>query len=98
MIHSLSGSVTTLAKAGEACDKNGWKNATLIRSDAAEYELPDAVDGAIFSLSYATMRHRKRVLRHAWGQLKPGGRLVMLDSKVPSGLLWRMTIRCFCGF
>ena len=80
-----------LAKAGEACDKNGWRNVTLIRSDAAEYELPDAVDGAIFSLSYATMRHRKRVLRHAWGQLKPGGRLVMLDSKVPSGFLWRMT-------
>jgi ubiquinone/menaquinone biosynthesis C-methylase UbiE len=84
-----------LAKAGEACDKNGWKNVILICSDAAEYELPEAVDGAIFSLSYATMRHRKQVLRHAWEQIKPGGRLVMLDSRFLSGLLWRLTYPLF---
>jgi len=39
--------------------------------------LPEAVDGAIFSLSYCVMRDRKQALRHAWQQLEPGGRLVI---------------------
>ena len=80
-----------LVKASEACDKNGWTNVTLIRADAAEYELPEPVDGAIFSLSYAVMRDRKQALRNAWRQLKPGGRMVMLDAKVLSGFLGRTT-------
>jgi len=80
-----------LVKASEACDKNGWTNVTLIRADAADYELPEPVDGAIFSLSYAVMRDRKQALRNAWRQLKPGGRMVMLDAKVLSGFLGRKT-------
>ena len=80
-----------LVKASEACDKNGWTNVTLIRADAADYELPEPVDGAIFSLSYAVMRDRKQALRNAWRQLKPGGRMVMLDAKVLSGFLGRTT-------
>jgi len=79
-----------LAKAREACEKNGCTNVRLIQSDAAEYELPELVDGAIFSLSYCTMRHRKLALRHAWEQLKSGGRLVMLDAKALSGWLGRL--------
>jgi ubiquinone/menaquinone biosynthesis C-methylase UbiE len=79
-----------LAKAQEACEKNGCTNVRLIQSDAAEYELPELVDGAIFSLSYCTMRHRKLALRHAWKQLKSGGRLVMLDAKALSGWLGRV--------
>jgi demethylmenaquinone methyltransferase/2-methoxy-6-polyprenyl-1,4-benzoquinol methylase len=79
-----------LAKAREACEKNGCTNVRLIQSDAAEYELPELVDGAIFSLSYCTMRHRKLALRHAWEQLKSGGRLVMLDAKTLSGWLGRL--------
>lgn len=84
-----------LARARALCDKREWKNVTLVRADAAEYELPEPVDGAIFSLSYATMRDRRQVLRHAWKQLKPGGRLVMLDAKVLSGLLGRLTYPLF---
>jgi ubiquinone/menaquinone biosynthesis C-methylase UbiE len=89
-VYGIDISEGMLAKAVEACDKNGWKNVTLIRSDAVEYELPELVDGAIFSLSYCTMRHRKLALRHAWLQLKSGGRLVMLDAKALSGWLGRV--------
>ena len=89
-VYGIDISEGMLAKAGEACDKNGWKNVTLIRSDAVEYELPELVDGAIFSLSYCTMRHRQQALRHAWTQLKSGGRLVMLDAKALSGWLGRV--------
>jgi len=36
------------------------------------------------------MRDRKQALRHAWQQLEPGGRLVMLDAKTLSGRLGRL--------
>jgi ubiquinone/menaquinone biosynthesis C-methylase UbiE len=89
-VYGIDISEGMLAKAREACKKNGWANVRLIQSDAAEYELPELVDGAIFSLSYCTMRHRKLALRHAWAQLKSGGRLVMLDAKALSGWLGRL--------
>jgi len=37
------------------------------------------------------MRDRKQALRNAWRQLKPGGRMVMLDAKVLSGFFGRTT-------
>jgi ubiquinone/menaquinone biosynthesis C-methylase UbiE len=89
-VYGIDLSEGMLAKAREACEKNGCTNVRLIQSDAAEYELPELVDGAIFSLSYCTMRHRKLALRHAWEQLKSGGRLVMLDAKALSGWLGRL--------
>jgi ubiquinone/menaquinone biosynthesis C-methylase UbiE len=89
-VYGIDISEGMLAKAREACEKNGCTNVRLIQSDAAEYELPELVDGAIFSLSYCTMRHRKLALRHAWEQLKSGGRLVMLDAKALSGWLGRL--------
>lgn len=84
-----------LARARALCDKRHWNNVTLVHSDAAEYQLPEPVDGVIFSLSYCTMRHRKKVLRHAWAQLKPGGRLVMLDAKALPGLPGLLTYPFF---
>ena len=89
-VYGIDISEGMLAKARETCEKNGCTNVRLIQSDAAEYELPELVDGAIFSLYYCTMRHRKLALRHAWEQLKSGGRLVMLDAKALSGWLGRL--------
>jgi len=74
-----------LAEATSLCSRRGWTNVTLLHADAAEYELPQKVDGAVFSLSYATMPHRRRVLHHAWEQVKPGGSLVMMDACPLSG-------------
>ncbi len=92
-VYGIDISEGMLAKARASCEKNERANMTLIQSDASEYELPEPVDGAIFSLSYAVMRDRKQALRHAWNQLKPGGRLVMLDAKTLSGFVGRMTYR-----
>jgi hypothetical protein len=41
----------------------------------------------LFSLSYATMIQRREILRHAWDQLKPGGRLVIMDARIPKGTI-----------
>jgi hypothetical protein len=32
------------------------------------------------------MPHHLAVLHHAWTQLRPGGRIVIMDGKLPSGL------------
>jgi ubiquinone/menaquinone biosynthesis C-methylase UbiE len=74
-----------LRKAQVLRDTNGWRNIELTECDAADYVAPEPLDGVLFSLSYNTMPHHRAVLRHAWEQLRPGGRLVIMDAKVPPG-------------
>lgn len=86
-----------LAEARELCDRAGWRNVTLLRADAAEYELPEAVDGVIFSLSYAVIPHHREAIRHAWEQLRPGGYLVIMDAKLPPASRAGCSTRSWCG-
>jgi ubiquinone/menaquinone biosynthesis C-methylase UbiE len=81
-----------LADAQEMCARKRWDNVTLIRSDAAQYNVPEAVDGVLFSLSYAVMPHHREVLRHAWEQLRPGGSLVIMDAKLPPGIRGKLLL------
>ena len=81
-----------LAKAREICDRNRWSNVELIECDAAEYQAPVPLDGVMFGLSYNTMPHHLTVLREAWNQLRPGGRLVIMDAKLPPGLGGRLIL------
>jgi ubiquinone/menaquinone biosynthesis C-methylase UbiE len=90
-VYGIDLSEGMLAKARLACEQGGLTNVLLIQADASEYELREPVDGAIFSLSYAVMRDRKQALRNAWRQLKPGGRMVMLDARVLDGFFGRTT-------
>jgi hypothetical protein len=46
----------------------------------------------MFGLSYNTMPHHLTVLREAWDQLRPGGRLVIMDAKLPDGLGGRLVL------
>jgi demethylmenaquinone methyltransferase/2-methoxy-6-polyprenyl-1,4-benzoquinol methylase len=75
-----------LGKARRLRDANGWGNISLIQCDAADFRSPEPLDGVFFSLSYNTMPHHLTVLRQAWRQLRPGGRLVIMDAKLPPGL------------
>ena len=79
-----------LAGARKLCSRRGWRKVTLIHRDASDYNLPEAVDGALFSLSYCTMPRRRDVLRHAWNQLHPGGHLLIMDAKRAPGLAGRV--------
>ena len=78
-----------LAKARKLADDNGWSNVSLVRSEALVYTAPQPLDGILFSLSYNTMPHHRAVLRHALSQLRPGGRIVIMDAKLPSGSFGR---------
>jgi demethylmenaquinone methyltransferase/2-methoxy-6-polyprenyl-1,4-benzoquinol methylase len=79
-----------LGRAKGLCSRNGWGNVTLLLSDATAYSLPETVDAVLFSLCYSTMPHHRLVLRHAWEHLREGGRVVILDSKLPSGIAGRI--------
>jgi ubiquinone/menaquinone biosynthesis C-methylase UbiE len=79
-----------LAEARELCAGREWHNVELIRADAVDYALPEPVDGAIFSLSYAVIPKHLDALRHAWNQLRPGGYLVIMDARLPSGITGKL--------
>jgi SAM-dependent methyltransferase len=79
-----------MLEANELCAQCELNNVDLIRADAARYILPEPVDDVIFSLYYAVIPHHRAALRHAWNQLRPGGYLVVMDAKVPSGILGKL--------
>jgi SAM-dependent methyltransferase len=79
-----------LSEARKLSAEAGWRNVTLSRSDAVSYAAPVAVDGAIFSLSYAVIPQHREALRHTWEQLRPGGYLVIMDAKLPSNFIGRL--------
>jgi ubiquinone/menaquinone biosynthesis C-methylase UbiE len=81
-----------LGKARELCARHDWRNVMLTEQDAAEYAAPEPLDGVLFGLSYNTMPHHLAVLQNAWSQLRPGGRLVVMDAKLPPGLGGEMVL------
>ncbi len=84
-IYGIDISPGMLGKAQQLCDAAHWHNIELRECDAADFTAPAPLDAVLFSLSYNTMPHHRRVLRRAWTQLRPGGRLVIMDAKVPPG-------------
>ena len=85
-IYGVDLSAGMLARAQALCEQQHWHNVELVQDDAAEYATPEPLDGVLFGLSYNTMPHHLIVLRHALKQLRPGGRIVIMDGKVPPGL------------
>lgn len=75
-----------LAHAQALCARKGWDNIVLSQSDALDFTAPEPLDAVLFSLSYNTMPHHRAVLEHALGQLRPGGRIVVMDAKLPPGI------------
>ncbi len=84
-VYGVDLSAGMLDKARELRERNNWANVTLTRGDALVYSAPELLDGVLFSLSYNTMPHHRSVLLHALSQLRPGGRIVIMDAKLPSG-------------
>ncbi|HEX9941172.1 MAG TPA: methyltransferase domain-containing protein [Thermoanaerobaculia bacterium] len=90
-IYGIDLSEGMLAEARELIARHGWKNVELLHADALTAELPSALAGALFSLSYGTMAERRRILRRIWTCIHPEGRVVILDAKVPAGMLGILT-------
>jgi demethylmenaquinone methyltransferase/2-methoxy-6-polyprenyl-1,4-benzoquinol methylase len=91
-VYGVDLSAGMLARAHDLTEANNWANVSLVQADAAEYVAPRPLDAILFGLSYNTMPHHLTVLRHALTQLRPGGRLVIMDAKVPPGLGGRLIL------
>jgi len=74
-----------LRKAGELCEQRRWNNVGLIEADAADFAAPTPLDGVLFALSYNTIPHHLTVLHRVWSALRCGGRMVIMDAKLPPG-------------
>jgi ubiquinone/menaquinone biosynthesis C-methylase UbiE len=66
---------------------HGWANVELVKSDAASYVFPPAVDGILSTFALTLVPEFDAVIRDGAHALLPGKRFVILDFKRPSGWL-----------
>lgn len=66
----------------------GWKNIKLIQGDAAELDLKaESVDGIISTLGISAIPRHFQALKRAKYSLKKGGKIVILDANLFSGIM-----------
>jgi demethylmenaquinone methyltransferase/2-methoxy-6-polyprenyl-1,4-benzoquinol methylase len=91
-VYGVDLSAGMLARARGLCERHGWTNVEVTQDDAAAYAAPEPLDAVLFGLSYNTMPHHRLVLLQALKQLRPGGRIVIMDGKLPPGLGGRLLL------
>jgi SAM-dependent methyltransferase len=89
-IYGVDLSEGMLRRARKLCQRRQWTNFVSIEADAADYASQELFDGVLFSFSYNVMPHHRSVLRQVWKQLRPGGQLVIMDARLPPGLLGKL--------
>jgi ubiquinone/menaquinone biosynthesis C-methylase UbiE len=89
-VYAVDVSEGMLRKAMETKEHKKLLNIEIIYSDAALYIPPVKINAVLFSLSYATMIERKKVLKNAWDFLQPGGKIVIMDAQYPTGTMGKI--------
>jgi len=79
-----------LSRARERVRQNGWSNVEVVQSDAASFPFPQRVDGIISTFALTHVAEYEKVIRAGSHALRPGGRFVILDFKLPSNWLSRL--------
>jgi ubiquinone/menaquinone biosynthesis C-methylase UbiE len=72
-----------LAQAQDRIEKNGWSNIKLVQSDAAGFGFPAEVNAILSTYALTQVPECAEVIAHGAAALSPGGRLVVLDLKIP---------------
>ena len=72
-----------LAEAQGRVEANGWRNVSLVQSDAAAFEFPSAVDAILSTYALTQVTGCADVIAHGAAALRPGGRWTVLDLKLP---------------
>lgn len=75
-----------LEQAQHRIETKGWSNVSLVQADAAEYEFPGGVDAILATYPHALLPETCRVIAGGAAALRPGGRWVVLDLKVPDNM------------
>ncbi|MCI0158906.1 methyltransferase domain-containing protein [Leifsonia shinshuensis] len=73
-----------LARAERRVEAAGWSNVRLVQADAAGFDFPTGVDAVLSTYALTQVPDRGLVIAHAAAALGPGGRLAVLDLKIPS--------------
>ncbi|MBW7851661.1 MAG: methyltransferase domain-containing protein [Rhodospirillales bacterium] len=69
---------------------NDWRNVELVCTPAAEFRFPAQVDAVLSTFALTLEPDFEAVIAEAARALKPGGRFVLLDLKIPDGWLGRL--------
>jgi demethylmenaquinone methyltransferase/2-methoxy-6-polyprenyl-1,4-benzoquinol methylase len=72
-----------LGQAQERIEANGWRNVSLVQSDAAAFEFTSDVDAILSTYALTQVTGSAEVIAHGAAALRPGGRWVVLDLKLP---------------
>jgi ubiquinone/menaquinone biosynthesis C-methylase UbiE len=72
-----------LAEAQQRIETNGWSNVSLVQADAAAFEFPGEVDAIVSTYALTQVPGCDAVIAHGAEALSPGGRLAVLDLKLP---------------
>ena len=72
-----------LARARHRIATNGWRNASLVQSDAADFDFPTQVDAILSTYALTQVPECAAVIAHGAAALSGAGRWVVLDLKVP---------------
>jgi len=72
-----------LARAQDRSDANGWRNVSLVQADAADFDFPTEVDAIVCTYALSQVPECADVIARGAAALAGGGRLVVLDLKVP---------------
>jgi ubiquinone/menaquinone biosynthesis C-methylase UbiE len=91
-VYGIDLSAGMLMRARSLVDRHRWRNVTLVHGDAVDYQAPEPLDGVLFGFSYSTMPHHHAVLLQALAQLRPSGRVCVMDATLPPGRWGRMIL------
>lgn len=72
-----------LEEARRRVEKRDWENVELLQCDAAGYEFPKSVGGVISVFALRSIDSFESVVERGARALRPGGRFVILDVKIP---------------
>jgi ubiquinone/menaquinone biosynthesis C-methylase UbiE len=72
-----------LALARRRVEAHDWRNVTLVQADAASFDFPAGLDGVVSTYALTQVPGCDRAVAHAAAALGSGGRLSVLDLKLP---------------
>ncbi|MBO0822528.1 MAG: methyltransferase domain-containing protein [Actinobacteria bacterium] len=75
-----------LARAQDRIERNGWSNISLVQADAADFDFPAEVDAILSTYALSQVPECGKVIARGAAALATGGRLVVLDLKVPDNM------------
>lgn len=61
----------------------GWKNVELVQADLAQYQFPSSIAGILSTWAITMVPEYDDVIRRGAAALRPGGRMAILELKMP---------------